>query len=99
METKPIDQDFDKEFFQRTWGPQGYYEEFNYGVGFNEVVQRCLVPFFNIQHRALEIGSGGGAFTKRIIKGFDHVTAVDVITKPECFNKYSPYRFTYIELS
>lgn len=25
--------DFDKEFFQRSWGEEGYYETFSYGVG------------------------------------------------------------------
>lgn len=89
--------DFSKEFFQQSWGPDGYYEEFNYGVGFNEVVQRCIVPFFNLQHNALEIGSGGGAFTKKLLKGFRHVTAIDVIKMPEQFEKYSKDKFSYKE--
>lgn len=91
-------QDFSKEFFQQSWGPDGYYEEFNYGVGFNEVVQRCLVPFFNLNHNALEIGSGGGAFTKKMVGRFNHVTAVDVIKMPEGFEKYSKDKFNYWEL-
>ncbi len=93
METNQ--QDFTKEFFQQAWGPQGYYEEFNYGVGFNKVVEVCLMPFFNKAHTAVEIGCGGGAFTKKLLKGFYHVTAVDVIKMPEQFTKYSPDKFTY----
>lgn len=90
--------DFDKEFFQRSWGPEGYYEEFTYGVGFAEVVQKCLVPFFNSAHTAVEIGSGGGTFTKKMINRFSYLTAIDVIAKPEQFNKYSADKFWYIEL-
>lgn len=90
-------QDFDKEFFQRSWGPAGYYEEFIYGVGFPEVVQRCLVPFFNLEHNALEIGSGGGTFTKKMVGRFRHVTAVDVIKMPEQFEKYGCEKFSYRE--
>jgi len=89
---------FDKEFFQRSWGADGYYEQFNYGVGFDAVAQRCLVPFFAISKTALEIGSGGGVFTEKMVPRFAHTTAIDVIQMPEKFAKYSHYKFSYIEL-
>lgn len=92
-------QDFSKEFFQRSWGPGGYYEEFTYGVGFEQVVQKCLVPFYNLEHNALEIGPGGGAFTKKMINRFKHLTAIDVIKMPEQFEKWSVDKFFYKELT
>jgi len=54
-----------------------------------------LVPFFNLEHNAVEIGSGGGAFTKKMIGKFRHVIAVDVIKKPEQFNKWSLENLIY----
>ncbi len=93
METK----DFSKDFFQNAWGPDGYYERFNYGVGFDKVVQTCLVPFFNLDHVALEIGSGGGTFTEKMVNLFAHVTAVDVIKMPVKFDKWSREKFKYRE--
>ncbi len=94
-----MDFNFDKEFFQRSWGPNGYYEEFNYGVGFRAVVKTCLEPFYNTNYNALEIGCGGGAFTKEMIDKFHHLTVVDVIKMPEQFEKYDHnWKFKYVEL-
>jgi SAM-dependent methyltransferase len=89
-------QDFTKEFFQRTWGEGGYYENFSYGVGISNVYQKCITPFWNDDHHLLEIGSGGGSFTEGIVGYFFHVTAVDVIAMPENFNRFK--RFSYFEL-
>lgn len=91
--------DFTKEFFQRSWGEGGYYERFSYGVGIDAVIQTCLVPFFNLQHNAIEIGCGGGSFTEKMIGRFNHVTAYDVIKMPERYERYFlSEKFTYIEL-
>lgn len=90
--------DFDKEFFQRSWGPDGYYEQFSYGVGFNEVVHRCLVPFYNLNKKALEIGCGGGVFTEKMVPRFKETHAIDVIKMPERFNRFNPEKFSYYEL-
>lgn len=87
-------QDFTKEFFVRTWGPEGYYENFSYGVGIDKVCERCLYPF--LKGDVLEIGSGGGVFTQKIIShscNVDTITCIDVIPKPEHFNSV-----IYIEL-
>lgn len=88
-------QDFTKEFFIRSWGPQGYYENFSYGVGIDKVCEVCVYPFLNKHKKVLEIGSGGGVFTKRIgdiVQGT--LMCIDVIPKPEHF----PDWILYIEL-
>lgn len=89
-------QDFTKEFFQRTWGPSGYYEHFSYGVGIQVVYDTCIKPFISQDKYALEIGSGGGSFTEMIVGKFKMLTAVDVIMLPEKFHRYD--KFIYIEL-
>lgn len=86
--------DFSKEFFQRTWGEEGYYETFSYGVGIDKVCEVALYPF--LKGNVLEIGSGGGAFTERIIGKAKHLTAIDVIPMPQKFAEYND--FIYIEL-
>jgi len=91
-----MSKDFSKEFFQRTWGENGYYENFSYGVGIGNVYQKAITPFWNLEHNALEIGSGGGSFTEGIVTYFKHLTAVDVIKMPESFKAFKG--FTYIEL-
>lgn len=86
--------DFDKEFFVRTWGKDGYYENFSYGVGIERVCERCLYPFVNSTVRVLEIGSGGGVFSQRIWSKAGEFTCIDVIPKPDNF----PPSVNYIEL-
>lgn len=88
--------DFTKEFFQKVWGKDGYYETFSYGVGIKEVCKQCLYPFFSPFETALEIGSGGGTFTERMINKFKNLIAVDVIPMPRKFHSYKD--FQYIEL-
>lgn len=84
-----------KEFFQRTWGDEGYYEYFSYGVGIKKVMEVCLFPFFDNNKVALEIGCGGGTFTEKMIGRFEYVIAIDVIKRPRhLYHK----DFTYIEL-
>lgn len=85
--------DFTKEFFQRSWGEHGYFETFSYGVGINKVCEITLNPFYNLNHHALEIGPGGGAFTQRMVNKFKSVTAIDVIKMPVHFSKYNNLRF------
>lgn len=94
-----MNKDFTKEFFQRTWGEDGYYEYFSYGVGIDKVCEICLYPFMNIQHTALEIGCGGGVFTKKMVGFFKGVTAVDVIKQPPMLDEFLFHtRLKYIEL-
>jgi len=69
--------DFTKQNFIDFWGDTGYYEEFTYGIGIQEVIERTIVPFSN--KTCLEIGCGGGVFTKVLSEQFDEVTAIDVI--------------------
>jgi len=69
--------DFTKQSFIDFWGDTGYYEEFTYGIGIYEVIERTIVPFSN--KTCLEIGCGGGVFTKVLSEQFDEVTAIDVI--------------------
>lgn len=93
MATNEID--FTKEYFQRTWGKEGYYEKFNYGVGIDTVCSISIVPFFGMAKNALEIGCGGGVFTERMINKFGYLTAIDVIEYPQQFFKFN--NFSYIE--
>lgn len=88
-----MSKDFTKEFFTRTWGPDGYYENFSYGVGIDKVCEVCVYPFLYPGHDILEIGSGGGVFTKRIFMAYVNLTCIDVIPRPE-----SLYCTRYVEL-
>lgn len=90
-----MDIDFDKEFFIKSWGVDGYYENFSYGVGIDKVFEVALNPFMDINKVALEIGCGGGAFTERMVNKFKSLIAIDLIEKPKQFSKFS--NFTYIE--
>jgi cyclopropane fatty-acyl-phospholipid synthase-like methyltransferase len=87
-------QDFNKEFFQRSWGKDGYYEEFSYGVGIENVCKLALYPFLDPNKKALEIGCGGGVFTERMIGQFYSVHALDVIKMPDRFNLFPSFEFT-----
>jgi len=88
--------EFTKQFYQDTWGEDGYYENFSFGVGIENVCSVSLHPFFSLEKTALEIGPGGGVFTYRMVNNFKHLTAIDVIRKPKAFDEYE--NFTYIEL-
>jgi SAM-dependent methyltransferase len=88
--------EFTKQFYQDTWGEDGYYENFSFGIGIENVCKAAMYPFFSLEKTALEIGPGGGVFTQRMINNFKHLTAIDVIRKPKAFNEYE--NFTYIEL-
>jgi SAM-dependent methyltransferase len=86
-------QDFDKEFFQRSWGKDGYYEEFSYGVGINRVLDECVRPYLSQDKTALEIGCGGGTFTQFMQGNFKLLYGLDVIKKPSRFDSYKPFKF------
>lgn len=77
--------DYDKAFFIQSWGKDGYYENFSYGVGIENVCKVALYPFVNSTVRVLEIGSGGGVFTQRIWSKAGSLTCIDVIPRPEHF--------------
>ena len=89
-------QDFKKDYFQSVWGAAGYQEDFKYGIGIDATCAAVLNPFFDKSKTALEIGCGGGSFTKRMVGNFAHVTAIDVIKPPEHFAQFKD--FTYYEL-
>ena len=93
-----MNQEFDKAFFQRSWGKNGYIEYFSYGVGYKKVIELCIDQFASEDKTALEIGSGGGTFTGSLLSKFDHVTAIDVIRRPPQFEVYPEDSFTYLEL-
>lgn len=86
--------DYDKQFFIDSWGKDGYYENFSYGVGIDKVCEVCLYPFINSTVRVLEIGSGGGVFTERTWPKVGSLTCIDVIPKPDHF----PDNVLYVEL-
>jgi SAM-dependent methyltransferase len=89
--------DLSKAFFQKAWG-EGYYEHFSYGVGIDNVFEKCVVPFCSQDKTALEIGPGLGSFTEMMWYKFEHFTAIDVIKMPSVFNNYID-SFTYHELT
>lgn len=89
-----MSKDFTKQFFIQSWGEDGYYENFSYGVGIDKVCDLCLYPFININKEVLEIGSGGGVFTNKIFRSVKRLTCLDVIPKPNGF----PDSINYIEL-
>lgn len=70
--------DFTKDFFKSAWGPGGYEEHFSYGVGINKVFEVCLYPFIKGK-KVLEIGPGGGSFTKKAGPWTRRLTCIDVI--------------------
>lgn len=87
-----MNQDFTKEFFVRTWGPDGYYENFSYGVGIDKVCEVCVYPFIKKHTKVLEIGSGGGVFSERIDKVVQAtLMCIDVIPKPVHFAPWIIY--------
>lgn len=86
--------DFTKSFFTQSWGKDGYYENFSYGVGIEKVCEVCLYPFINSTVRVLEIGSGGGVFSQRIWGKAASLTCIDVIPRPDHFMP----SLNYIEL-
>lgn len=88
--------DLSKSYFQKAWGPYGYYEYFSYGVGIDKVCEVALTPFLSKEKIALEIGSGGGTFTDKMVDKFKMLTAIDVIQIPERFKDFPNFR--YIEL-
>lgn len=88
--------DLNKEYFQSSWGENGYYETFSYGVGYKNVIEATINPFISQDKTALEIGPGGGTFTQFMVGKFKHLTAIDVIRKPPQFDLYESFK--YIEL-
>lgn len=76
-----ITTDFSKEFFVQSWGKDGYYEHFNYGVGIDRVMEKC-VTLFALEKDVLEIGSGGGTFTRHLFGISKSLTCIDVIPMP-----------------
>jgi SAM-dependent methyltransferase len=84
-----------KEFYQQVWGDEGYYEYFSYGVGIDYVCKICLTPFFGKNKTAVELGSGGGVFTEKMVGKFKSLIAIDVIRRPKQFRFI---QFVYIEL-
>jgi SAM-dependent methyltransferase len=60
-----------------------------------EVVNRCLAPFYNKDHTCLEIGCGRGFWTnKYLTKQFKHVVALDLLPNP----RFTSGNVTYIEV-
>lgn len=89
-----------KKDFVSQWGPKGYRENFTvYEPTCNgseaEVVGKCLAPWFNKDHVALEVGCGGGFWVENYLcPNFKHVFGLDLL--PEA--PHQAPNFTYIEV-
>ena len=87
--------------FQKTW-PGGYGENFvvykqQTGASEEDIVSRCLEPFYWPSGAALEIGCGVGFWPERhLCKNFKTVVGLDVI--PPEWVKVSHKNFTYREV-
>ena len=93
-------QDTTKAAFLNTW-PGGYRENFEVyqkatGATEEDIVSKCLRPYFDKTKTALEVGCGGGFWMERhLIPNFQHATGVDLL--PELPIKVDcPY--AYIEV-
>ena len=95
-----LENNISKEVFVNTWGESGYVENWEvYGamakVSEEYLVDKCLTPFLNKDAVCLEIGCGGGFWTKRyLMPNFKHVIALDLIPDP----KFEGNNITYHEL-
>lgn len=94
-------QNFEKELSKQemidTFG-YGYYEDWK-GYEYDaeqEIINACLLPFYNKEHNVMEIGCGGGKWTLNyLVPNFNHIYTLDVI--PCVFN--IPSNLTYLELA
>lgn len=89
--------DYNKNDFIKMMG-QGYIEDwFHYPYNAElQLVHVCLVPYYNNNHLAMELGCGGGFWTTKYLSpNFKTVYALDVI--PKTFT-LTP-NINYIELS
>ena len=86
-----------KQAFLDTW-PGGYRENFEVysmtsGKSEEELVSKCLTPFLNAEHTALEIGCGGGYWPENyLVPGFKRVIGIDLL--PECPFKHPNFFYT-----
>lgn len=89
--------DFSKKDFISFWGTDGYKEDFGNYKSWNytvvDLVNHCIIPYSEKSGVVLEIGSGGGVWTKYLIKYFKKCICLDVIPKPNNFENVD-----YIEL-
>ncbi len=91
------DGNFTKEFFLDAWGTNGYEENFSYGVGIDQVCQKALFPFTHVDKNMMEIGCGGGSFTRKMKGRYYQFFGLDVIAKPPQLNELQC--FHWIELA
>jgi len=79
---------FDRQFFKKAW-PKGFRTNARSleATGFDilDIYSVCIGPYANIGHHALEIGPGGGFWSKILLPRFELCWFVDVIPMPENF--------------
>jgi cyclopropane fatty-acyl-phospholipid synthase-like methyltransferase len=82
-----FERDTDAEVFNAIW-PGGYEESFegytNNGVSkySRNDIENLIRPFYNKEHVCLEIGCGGGMWTRNyLVPNFKHVICLDVVPK------------------
>lgn len=91
--------DNSKDIFLKTW-PGGYRENWKVygkasGKSEDEVVNKCLAPFYDPSKEVLEVGCGLAFWTDRYLaEHFKHVTALDLLPSV----KFQHSNITYIEV-
>lgn len=83
--------DINKKYFCEAWN-KGYRDE-NIGlrgVDPDTIYRECIFPFASTTKQALEIGCGGGYWTRLMYKNFPNLTVVDVLPyeKNSNFHEY-----------
>ena len=74
---------FSKQEFIDVWGQAGYIEDFySYQSGHLEDVLDILSEYYNPNHICMDIGCGGGLWTKKYLSpNFKKIIAIDVLSK------------------
>lgn len=102
MKTELFYDDLKKEDFIQIYGNDGYIEDWSGYQATNEkyttddIVNKCLVPFYNKEKISMELGTGGGYWVKNFLSpNFKKVICLDVIPQPTHFGN----NIEYVELN
>ena len=74
---------FSKQEFIDIWGQTGYIEDFySYQSGHLDAIVDILSEYYNPNHTCMDIGCGGGLWTKKYLSpNFKKIVAMDILSK------------------